>query len=268
MNGPDARPSQSVFDDVVDADGPLLAVGLLPSWLAPMLAAVRDAESPPNCRLLLGAADASRLGERFLTDARVAAGIEDGTITARVLEGTPPDRLVVGDDRATLFVSLAESLETITAVDDRIVDAFRAKYDEFWAAGTGYDPRAPGWGRLLQRAEAELSAAFAAAYAEAVRSGRPLRWSDEPDPLGVALLVAGRQGAMLHDLSGWADDVCLASPSSCSRTKQRLVDADLLDTERVPQGVGRPRQRLVAGDAIADVPLGDVVPVAQSELEN
>jgi hypothetical protein len=68
------------------------------------------------------------------------------------------------------------------------------------------------------------------------------------DEVTVSLLVAARNDELLYDISKWGEDIGLASKATFSRTKSRLEDSDLLDTEKVPIDVGRPRLRLMLGD--------------------
>jgi predicted transcriptional regulator len=53
---------------------------------------------------------------------------------------------------------------------------------------------------------------------------------------------------LLYDLSKWGEDVGVASKATFSRVKTNLEEQGLLDTEKVPIDVGRPRLRLLLGD--------------------
>uniref|UniRef100_UPI001E4BF87B transcriptional regulator TbsP domain-containing protein n=1 Tax=Halegenticoccus soli TaxID=1985678 RepID=UPI001E4BF87B len=57
------------------------------------------------------------------------------------------------------------------------------------------------------------------------------------------------------------------SKATFSRTKTRLEDMGLIDTEKVPIDVGRPRLRLKLGDdRLRQAGAGDLAGVAQSLL--
>ncbi|PHQ46924.1 hypothetical protein DJ68_04650, partial [Halorubrum sp. C3] len=64
----------------------------------------------------------------------------------------------------------------------------------------------------------------------------------------VSLLVAAKNDVLLYDISKWGEDVGIASKATFSRTKTRLEDLGVIDTEKVPIDVGRPRLRLKLGD--------------------
>jgi hypothetical protein len=71
---------------------------------------------------------------------------------------------------------------------------------------------------------------------------------DDLDEVAIALLVTAKNEQLLYDVSRWGEDVGMASKATFSRTKTNLEDAGLLDTEKVPIDVSRPRQRLLLGD--------------------
>ncbi|MFB6175911.1 MAG: DUF5821 family protein, partial [Halobaculum sp.] len=60
-----------------------------------------------------------------------------------------------------------------------------------------------------------------------------------------AALVVAAHGELLHyDVSKWGEDSGLASTASFSRHKSQLEDEDVIETEKQPVEMGRPRQRL------------------------
>ncbi|MFC7187432.1 transcriptional regulator TbsP domain-containing protein [Halorubrum yunnanense] len=78
------------------------------------------------------------------------------------------------------------------------------------------------------------------------------------DPLDLAgarrrAYVGGvRRGALDRDLRRACEGAGLGSSATFTRVKRGLREAGLLGTESVPQPVGRPRERLVARDALAE----------------
>ncbi|KPN32124.1 hypothetical protein SY89_02884 [Halolamina pelagica] len=71
---------------------------------------------------------------------------------------------------------------------------------------------------------------------------------DGLDEVTISLLVAAKNDVLLYDISKWGEDVGIASKATFSRTKTRLEELGLIDTEKVPIDVGRPRLRLKLGD--------------------
>lgn len=70
---------------------------------------------------------------------------------------------------------------------------------------------------------------------------------DGLDEVTISLLVAARNEVLLYDISKWGEDVGIASKATFSRTKTKLEELGLIDTEKVPIDVGRPRLRLKLG---------------------
>ncbi|MFB6127751.1 MAG: DUF5821 family protein [Halolamina sp.] len=245
MGTPRPTPSRVQFDAALAGGERPLVVGLPLSWIDRFVAAVRDRPTVSDCRLLLGDTTTSELSESFLTDARLSALMDEGRIRVRELSAPPDDRIVVGDGHATVFASVEGRVRTLETDDPDLLAVFRGKYLPRWKRADAYRPRAVSWSRLTATAESELSESFATDLASAIRHAEPVRWDDDVDPLATTLLVAARHELLLGDVASWASDIGMASRSSCSRTKHRLVDAGLIETERVPDGVGRPQQRLL-----------------------
>ena len=79
--------------------------------------------------------------------------------------------------------------------------------------------------------------------------------------------MAARNEVLLYDISRWGEDVGIASKATFSRTKTRLEDHDLIDTEKVPIDVGRPRLRLQLGQQrLRDADPAEFLAIVQDEL--
>lgn len=222
---------------------------------APELRAVVDAAADSDgaeFRVVVDDDVVETLQSNFGLDARLAGRAANGDLSVRRVDGDPDDRALIDRGRGRLYVGVSDGYVPLSADGDGVVKALRSKYESLWYGAEPYDPTAPPWDHLLQSAEECLCPEFATELSAAVEAADGVSWSGTPNPVELSLLVAGRHKLLLHDVSTWAGDTELASPSSCSRTKQRLVDRGLLRTDRVPQGVGRPRQRLLACGRIGD----------------
>ena len=94
---------------------------------------------------------------------------------------------------------------------------------------------------------------------ETVDSESPL------DEVAISLIVAAKNRVLLYDISKWGEDVGLASKATFSRTKTHLEDTGLIDTEKVPIDVGRPRLRLrFADEDLHDASIDDLLERARS----
>jgi hypothetical protein len=114
--------------------------------------------------------------------------------------------------------------------------------------------------------EAEIGEGTAADFDSVLSSLATARGDgDGLDEVTISLLVAAKNEELLYDISKWGEDVGIASKATFSRTKTDLEDLGLLDTEKVPIDVGRPRLRLKFGDdRLADASSEELASVAQS----
>jgi predicted transcriptional regulator len=88
---------------------------------------------------------------------------------------------------------------------------------------------------------------------------------DELDEVEVNLLVAAKHEQLLYDISRWGEDAGVASKATFSRTKNHLEEKGLIETEKIPIDVGRPRLRLLLGDErLREAEAEELASVAQS----
>jgi hypothetical protein len=85
------------------------------------------------------------------------------------------------------------------------------------------------------------------------------------DEIAVAIVAAAHSGALLNDLSTWAEEVGLASKATFSRKKQSLENSGIIYTEKVPIEVGRPKLKLRLADDIDEVQIeGENMDIART----
>lgn len=254
--------------EVVAADGPVYLVDFSLTDLDAFLGAVgADPPSGVDCRLLVDETVGDRLRSDFLVESRVAEAVANGSLSVRTAPDGLDDHVVVAPERTWVLVAVDEETTTMAAEDAELVGALRRKYADRWSDATPLDHRSPPLGRFERTVERELSEEAAGDLRAAVRGADRLRWGERPDPTDLLLLVAARHGTEFHAATAVAESTGLASRSSCSRAKQRLEKAGLVETERIPQGVGRPRQRLVSGAAwLTDTPGEELVHTAREQL--
>jgi predicted transcriptional regulator len=90
---------------------------------------------------------------------------------------------------------------------------------------------------------------------------------DGLDEVTISLLVAAKNEELFYDISRWGEDVGVASKATFSRMKNELEDTGLIETEKVPVDVGRPRQRLtIKDDRLKQASSDQIAAVAESIL--
>ncbi len=214
-------------------------------------AAVADREAVPTARVL-AAAEPFRAARRDFFCATRLADLAADPDAIRTRQSSVDDAVVVGSQQVFALVSCGDRAGAVSAVGDD-ADRLREGYESTFADADPVTLRTPGRQTLLERASEELGEGFAADFEAAVDAADEGEGGDLTDGVSVLVLVGATHGRQLYRLGSWAEDADLASKATVSRAKQRLEDAGLIETEKVPADVGRPRQRLrAAGESFPD----------------
>ena len=200
--------------------------------------------------------------------ASAAADLRDaGRLELRVHEGTD-NTLLVTESSVVAVVSAGGRAAGIVADDEGFVADAYEEYAAAFAESEPFELRTPGTTEVRETLAEGLGDATADDFDGVLASLETARGdSDDLDEVTVSLLVAAKNEELLYDISKWGEDVGIASKATFSRTKSELEEAGLLDTEKVPIDVGRPRLRLkLADDRLRDASTGELASVAQSVL--
>ncbi|MFC7068467.1 transcriptional regulator TbsP [Halobaculum lipolyticum] len=185
----------------------------------------------------------------FLVAADAADLIDAGHVTLRELVGDADNTLVVGEDELYAIVDADEHVAALAADDDAfIADAYET-YRRRWEDAPEFNLRTPALSRIRATLDEDIGEDVRADFDSVLASLETARGDGEGlDEVTISLLVAAKNDVLLYDISKWGEDVGIASKATFSRTKTRLEDLGLIDTEKVPIDVGRPRLRLKLGD--------------------
>ena len=227
---------------------------------------VLDADSP-TVRLLAPEKTLKAVTDDFLVASAAADHVEAGTLEFRAAE-TDANTLVVTDSTVVALVDGGDSAAGLTATDETFVDGAHGRFDGAWDDAEAFDLRTPALSRVRSSLEDELGEATVDDFDSVLNSLETARGNgDGLDEVTVSILVAAKNEDLLYDISKWGEDIGIASKATFSRTKSRLEETGLIDTEKVPIDVGRPRLRLKLGDErLEGTDNGQLASVAQSML--
>lgn len=230
-------------------------------------------EAPEHVRLLCTRADADAAFADFLTAADATNAVDAGQLAVRtvtdldasltVADGTVRALLRVGDDES----SEPPGLDTVVDEDEALYDVVSAAYDARWADADDYDFGVPGRTTLLESFRDRWPDAgdTLADLFDAVES---FDGTDPLDPVTACTLVAAHHRVLAMRLGEWAEEVGFSSRTEIARAKTRLVESGIIDTEREPAGVGRPRHRLIPADeSLADATAADLLSRGRNALD-
>ena len=256
---------EAVFEG---ADGPVYAVNPAEETISALVATLDDQSDPPNVRLLADERALKSVMDDFLVASRAADLVEAETLSMRVLENVPNHSVAVTGENVYALVTIGDTVGGLGTDDGEFVDGAVDYYEQTWENTETYSLRTPSISRVRSSLESEIGAETATDFDTVLNSLSTARGDgDGLDEVTISLLVAARNGELLYDISKWGEDVGLASKATFSRTKTKLEDMGLIDTEKVPIDVGRPRLRLMLGDdRLDDADADELATVAQSLL--
>lgn len=241
----EARDVLSTAGDLVVADPDL-------DLLEAILDTREEAEGDEEWRLLLSDNVAETLGYEFVLGTRIEERRQRGGLLARRV-GSPPGALIATPD-AAFAVAGPPSSRTLLSTNET-ADAVRRLVVDHFETAEPADLGIPARRTLLHSAERSLSTAFAADLDVALQGTDRLHRSSDVNVLTLLVALGARHGHLFGALRTWAEEVGVAPRQLFSDEKWTLVDADVIETIKLPLGEGHPRSRLqLVADEFADCP--------------
>jgi hypothetical protein len=228
---------------------------------------VLDDVDDVTVRLLVGERVLKDVLDDFLVASLAADLIDAGRLELRSGE-SGSNTLLVGGDRVLAVVAAGDRVAGLATEDGEFVERAVEEYADAWEAAEPYNLRTPAISRVRSSLRDSIGPEVADDFEGVLGSLETARGNgDGLDEVTISLLVAAKNEELLYDISKWGEDVGIASKATFSRTKTRLEEMGLVDTEKVPIDVGRPRLRLVLGDdRLRDASPDELASVAQSLL--
>ena len=208
-----------------------------------------NSEEPPRVRLLVREEVLKWLRDDFVLASTAAELLEADSLELRAAAERLDDTLLVTE--ATVVSLLTPDIDHSAALvtdDEEFVKAARERWNNLWEDGEEFALRTPAYARVLESLAEEFGSEVESDFRAVLDSIESMGGESELDEVELSLLVAAKHEQLLYDISHWGEEVGVASKATFSRTKTRLEEEGLLDTEKVPIDVGRPRLRLLLGD--------------------
>jgi hypothetical protein len=157
------------------------------------------------------------------------------------------------------LVEAGSHVRSLPTTEESFVASTYDYYDQLWKRADTFSLRTPPLSHIRDTLEDDIGSAVATDFDRVLATLDSN--GDSLDEVTICLLVAANNGELLYDISRWGEDIRLASKATFSRCKNQLEDNGLIDTEKVPIDVGRPRLRLRLGNG--DLQDADIEEVAQ-----
>ncbi|WP_049906537.1 transcriptional regulator TbsP [Halorubrum aidingense] len=230
-------------------DEELLVVDPSAETIVSLIEAAVDRDDLPSMSMLADERTLKEVMDDFLVASKAADLVADGRLTLRVLADEVDNSLFVSASRVVALVSSGERVAALSTDDGEFVDAVFETHSAAFEAAEEFGLRTPAISRVRETLAAEIDEETRDDFDAVLASiGSADGEGDTLDEVTVSLLVAAKNDVLLYDISKWGEDVGIASKATFSRTKTRLEDLGIIDTEKVPIDVGRPRLRLKLGD--------------------
>jgi hypothetical protein len=204
---------------------------------------------PPSVRVLADGSLLKDVMDDFLVASNAADLIAADVLHLRTPDGNAENALVLTDDAVLALVSAGDRVAALADADTEFVTVVHDAYESAWEDADEFNLRTPPLSRVRATLGEEIGDAARADFDATLASLETARGDGEGlDEVTLTLLVAAKNEVLLYDISKWGEDVGIASKATFSRTKTRLEERGLVETEKVPIDVGRPRLRLKLGD--------------------
>jgi hypothetical protein len=248
--------------------GALLLVNPAAETMEAAVEMYRSDDSLPAIKVFADKQPLKRLADDFIIASGIADLIDDGVFEVRTLSTVPRHSLLLTEDAVMSFVQGTDGVAGLQTTAQSFVSDIYEEYSRRWEDAPEFSLRTPPLSHVRETLEEDIGAAAVEDFDRILDSLETAKGDGEGlDEVTISLLVAANNGELLYDISRWGEDIRLASKATFSRNKNLLEDAGLIDTEKVPIDIGRPRLRLLLGDSsLESASIEDVAAEAEKEL--
>ncbi|WP_144903499.1 transcriptional regulator TbsP [Halobellus captivus] len=207
--------------------------------------------------------------EDFPVASDAADLVASGALDLRVTDRRAENSLLVTDETVVAVVTAGDRVAGLVTDEAPFVQRARETYGSAFESAMRFNLRTPAITAVRNSLETEFGPDVRGDFDAVLESLRSKRGDGiDLDEVTISLLVAAKNDLLLYDISKWGEDVGIASKATFSRTKTELEEAGVVETEKVPIDVGRPRLRLRLSDnRLLDADASDLAAAARDILD-
>ncbi|EMA55746.1 transcriptional regulator TbsP [Halococcus salifodinae] len=241
---------EELFNDIfANEGGEAFTVGFSAESVEALIEVLADLDDPPRVRLMTEESVLKALRSEFELASMAAELVAAEALSLRTTDEPFENALVITEKTMISVIPSERTVAGLVSDDGEFVDAVAERWRNVWEAGTEFGLRTPAWSQVADSLTTEFGADMEADFEAMIRAVATPRGTESAlDEVEVSVLAAAKHEKMLYDVSTWGEDVGVASRATFSRVKNRLEDQGLIETEKEPIEVGRPRLRLLLGD--------------------
>ncbi|MGQ3331306.1 transcriptional regulator TbsP domain-containing protein, partial [Halorubrum sp. FL23] len=236
-----------------ERDEPALYINPRSEQIAAFAEEAVTVEDQPKIRLLADSNEIKDSLYSFLTASKIAELIHRDQLSLRTLREPVQNTIFTTESEAVVPVIGKHSISTS---DPELVSSVYAEFDSRFEAAEQYHLRTPALSVVKETLREDIGDNVADELNEVLAHAEEISNDNEYlSIVEITLILAARNDVLLYDISRWGEDIGIASKATYSRAKSALEDAGLIETEKVPVDIGRPRLRLLATEKIATTDL-------------
>lgn len=250
-------PTETIKDSVLEVlrtritemDGVVYVVDPTETVFEQLIDVVEELDDTPSIRVVAEERVLKAVLNDFIVASNTADLVDAGTLSLRTSDRPVENALLVHEDSVTALVSAGTAAAGLATDDEEFVETVNAVCERRWEDADDYNLRTPPISKIRETMGERIGEDARDDFEAVLSSLETARGNGTGlDEVTISLLVAARNEVLLYDISKWGEDIGIASKATFSRTKTELENAGLIDTEKVPIDVGRPRLRLKLGD--------------------
>ena len=225
-----------------------------------------ELDGPPEVTLLTTESVLKWVRDDFVLASETADLIENGTLSLRTSEDIFENVLVVAEGSVVSFVTAGEYTAGFPTTHEEFVGAANEKCSARWNEADEFSLRTPTRSQVEETLGEEFGSEVEEDFRTMLNGVETTRGDENLSGTDVSLLVAAKHEQLLYDISKWGESVGVASKATFSRRKNHLEENGLIETEKVPIDVGRPRLRLLLDEDELQETESDKLPTVAKQL--
>ncbi|WP_418279940.1 transcriptional regulator TbsP domain-containing protein [Halorubrum sp. DTA98] len=249
----------------------LLGVGVDDELLPAVIEARRRTDGG-TWRLVCPPRVVDGLDRSLVLGTAVAEALSAGTLALRTADPSiTPRGLFVVADAVHALTGPAGDRAVVSESDPEVIEGLRAAATSWFEGGDPATVGMPSRSRLIGSARTELDDRFADDLATVLASAEigDLDRSGRVTDLTLLVALGARHDHLFSDVRTWADEVGIAARQRFTEDRRHLVDRGLIESVKVPMGVGHPNYRLRAvDDDLIHAPPAKLVPLLRTRLDD
>lgn len=258
-----------IFEELFDETSePILIVNPSGSQLKTTITtAVEYGDELPELRIIAREQLVKEMTDNFITTSEAVDLIQQDKLSVRITEDVNRSSMVILEDAVISLLQLDGQTEAMRTEDEDLVERSRDTLMSVWENSDDFSFRTPALSEVEETLEEEIGAETREDFMAVIENRDEIQSSSSLDEVSISLLIAAKNQILLYDISKWGEDVGVASKATFSRTKTQLEDLGIIDTEKVPIDVGRPRLRLkLVDESMTEMSADEMVEEIEQEV--